>query len=34
VRKLTERVLPQLAVISLSEVPTTVSLKAFAMVTV
>ena len=34
VRKLTERVLPQLSVISLSEVPTTVSLKAFAMVTV
>lgn len=34
VRKLTERVLPQLAVISLSEVPTTVSLRAFAMVTV
>jgi flagellar biosynthesis protein FlhA len=34
VRKLTERVLPQLAVISLSEVPTTVSLKSFAMVTV
>jgi len=34
VRKLTERVLPQLAVISLSEVPTSVSLKAFAMVTV
>jgi flagellar biosynthesis protein FlhA len=34
VRKLTERVLPQLAVISLAEVPTTISLKAFAMVTV
>ena len=34
VRKLTERVLPQLAVISLSEVPNTVSLKAFGMVTV
>jgi flagellar biosynthesis protein FlhA len=34
VRKLTERVLPQLAVISLAEVPTTVSLKAFGMVTV
>lgn len=34
VRKLTERVLPQLAVISLSEVPGTVSLKAFGMVTV
>jgi flagellar biosynthesis protein FlhA len=34
VRKLTERVLPQLAVISLSEVPNTLSLKAFGMVTV
>lgn len=34
VRKLTERVLPQLAVISLAEVPGTVSLKAFGMVTV
>jgi flagellar biosynthesis protein FlhA len=34
VRKLTERVLPQLSVISLSEVPNSVSLKAFGMVTV
>jgi flagellar biosynthesis protein FlhA len=34
VRRLTERVLPQLAVISLSEVPNTVNLKAFGMVTV
>jgi flagellar biosynthesis protein FlhA len=34
VRRFTERVLPQLAVISLSEVPNTVNLKAFGMVTV
>jgi flagellar biosynthesis protein FlhA len=34
VRRFTERVLPQLAVVSLSEVPNTVSLKAFGMVTV
>lgn len=34
VRKLTERVMPQLSVISLSEVPHNVNLKAFGMVTV
>jgi flagellar biosynthesis protein FlhA len=34
VHKLTERVLPQLSVISLSEVPGTVTLKAFGMVSV
>jgi flagellar biosynthesis protein FlhA len=34
VRKLTERVLPQLSVISLAEVPNTVTLKAFGMVSV
>jgi flagellar biosynthesis protein FlhA len=34
VRKLTERNLPQLAVISVAEVPTSVSLKAFGMVSV
>jgi flagellar biosynthesis protein FlhA len=34
VRKLTERALPQLAVISLAEVPTSINLKAFGMVTV
>ncbi len=34
VRKFTERLLPQLAVISLSEVPNNVHLKAFGMVAV
>jgi len=34
VRRLSERALPQLAVISLTEVPTSISLKAFGMVTV
>jgi len=34
VRKLTERLLPQLSVLSLAEVPNHVHLKAFAMVTV
>jgi flagellar biosynthesis protein FlhA len=34
VRKLTERVMPQLAVVSLAEVPHGVSLKSFGMVTV
>jgi flagellar biosynthesis protein FlhA len=34
VRKLTERVLPQLSVISLAEVPSTLTLKAFGMVSV
>ncbi len=34
VRKLTERLLPQLSVLSLAEVPNHVHLKAFGMVTV
>ncbi len=34
IRKLTERIMPQLSIISLSEVPHTVSLKSFGMVTV
>jgi flagellar biosynthesis protein FlhA len=34
VRKFTERLLPQLSVLSLAEVPNHVHLKAFGMVTV